>query len=93
MLCLQQQTEEAEDYAKNNYGNLPMIQSTERPDRVLMKVEDIDVDQADQLVWLRGRLHTSRSKGEIGRIINRLMKVHIELNNLIWLRVHTHRPK
>ncbi|KAK2187373.1 hypothetical protein NP493_168g04028 [Ridgeia piscesae] len=58
----QTQASEQEDYSKHCYGNLPLIQSTEKPDRQLRKAKDLT--EADTKVWLRGRLHTSRSKGK-----------------------------
>lgn len=53
---------EEEDFSKHCYGNLPLIQSTEKPDRQMRKANDLT--EGDTNVWLRGRLHTSRSKGK-----------------------------
>lgn len=33
-------------------------------DRVLVRIKDLTVEKADQEVWVRGRIHTSRAKGE-----------------------------
>ncbi|XP_041371715.1 aspartate--tRNA ligase, cytoplasmic-like [Gigantopelta aegis] len=55
---------ETEDYAKDFYGNLPMIQSREKVDRTLHRVSGLTPSRADEKVWIRGRLHTSRSKGK-----------------------------
>uniref|UniRef100_A0A5F9DJG7 Aspartyl-tRNA synthetase 1 n=1 Tax=Oryctolagus cuniculus TaxID=9986 RepID=A0A5F9DJG7_RABIT len=52
----------AEDYAKERYGICSMIQSQEKPDRVLVWVKDLTVQKADEVVWVRGRVHTSRAK-------------------------------
>ena len=57
----QAQASEQEDYSKDLYGVLPLIQSTEKPERKLLKVKELSA--GDAKVWLRGRLHTSRSKG------------------------------
>lgn len=35
------------------------------PDRELVRVQDLTPEKADQLIWLRARVHTSRAKGEI----------------------------
>ena len=55
---------EGEDYAKDSYGVMGLIRSQDKPDRVLRKVKELSPALADEKVWLRGRLHTSRSKGE-----------------------------
>ena len=55
--------EEEEDCAVGCYGNLPLIQSTEKPDRTLERISSLGVERVDAIVWVRGRLHTSRSKG------------------------------
>lgn len=34
------------------------------PDRALVRVQDLTPEKADQLIWLRARVHTSRAKGE-----------------------------
>lgn len=34
------------------------------PDRTLVRVQDLTPEKADQLIWLRARVHTSRAKGE-----------------------------
>ncbi|XP_015745557.1 aspartate--tRNA ligase, cytoplasmic-like, partial [Python bivittatus] len=54
----------ADDYAKERYGMLPMIQSQEKPDRVLVRIKDLTGEKADETVWVRGRIHTSRAKGK-----------------------------
>ena len=40
-----------------------MIQSTERIDRKILNLKELTADIADQKVWVRARLQTSRSKG------------------------------
>lgn len=34
-------------------------------DRVLVRIKDLTVEKADEVVWVRGRIHTSRAKGEM----------------------------
>lgn len=34
-------------------------------DRTLTRVQDLTTERADQLIWLRARVHTSRAKGEV----------------------------
>lgn len=58
--------EEGPDYAQHRYGLMPLIQSQSKPDRTLVKVKDIGTEKEQAKVWVRGRLHTSRSKGELG---------------------------
>merc|ERR1739838_1216313 len=41
-----------------------MVQSTERPDRVLTPVCELTSEKAEENVWIRGRLHTSRGTGK-----------------------------
>lgn len=41
-----------------------MIQSTQRIERKILNLRDLTADIADQKVWVRARLQTSRSKGK-----------------------------
>ncbi|KAK3691715.1 hypothetical protein RRG08_004024 [Elysia crispata] len=61
-----QETEvkEVEDQSKGMYGVLPLNQSQERLSRHLHRVNELLPDLATQTVWVRGRLHTCRSKGK-----------------------------
>lgn len=52
------------DYSKGKYGKMEMLQSSERIDRKLAKVRDLTRELSGQCIWIRGRLHTSRSKGK-----------------------------
>ena len=63
-----QAAEEGDDYSQHRYGMMPMIQSQNKPDRTLIKVKDITPDKHQTKVWVRGRLHTSRSKGRISEL-------------------------
>ncbi|CAF1465830.1 unnamed protein product [Rotaria magnacalcarata] len=53
-----------EDFSKDNYGIMPLIQSKEKIDRELVSVRDINEKLAKQTIWVRGRIHTSRGKGK-----------------------------
>jgi len=55
---------EGEDASEGMYGLLPLIQSASKPDRVIIRVNDLTTEKQDQKVWVRARLHTSRSKGK-----------------------------
>ncbi|GAU87499.1 hypothetical protein RvY_00331 [Ramazzottius varieornatus] len=55
---------ETEDFAKDKYGLTALNQSKEKVDRDLTIVKDLTATLADQLVWIRGRLQTSRAKGK-----------------------------
>ncbi|XP_026462059.1 aspartate--tRNA ligase, cytoplasmic-like [Ctenocephalides felis] len=56
---------ETEDYSVNKYGAMKMIQSTgENVDRVFTDVSLLEPSLEGKVVWVRGRVHTSRSKGK-----------------------------
>ena len=52
------------DISEGNYGTYPLMQSKEKNDRQLVRVGELDPSKADQEVWVRGRMHTSRAKGD-----------------------------
>ncbi|GBO38753.1 Aspartate--tRNA ligase, cytoplasmic, partial [Araneus ventricosus] len=56
--------EEEDDYSKDCYGNMAMIQSREKVPRTLVPVSSLEKDLGEEKVWIRGRLHTSRAKGK-----------------------------
>uniref|UniRef100_A0A5F9CKA2 Aspartate--tRNA ligase, cytoplasmic n=1 Tax=Oryctolagus cuniculus TaxID=9986 RepID=A0A5F9CKA2_RABIT len=68
----------AEDYAKERYGICSMIQSQEKPDRVLVWVKDLTVQKADEVVWVRGRVHTSRAKGKQCFLVLRQQQFNVQ---------------
>ncbi|KAK2116408.1 Aspartate--tRNA ligase, cytoplasmic [Saguinus oedipus] len=41
----------AEDYAEERYGISSMIQSQEKPEQVLVRIRDLTVQKADEVVW------------------------------------------
>lgn len=50
--------------SKDNFGNLPLIQSSTRTYAVYDTVELLNADKAGQTVRIRGRVHTVRATGE-----------------------------
>ncbi|XP_064606714.1 aspartate--tRNA ligase, cytoplasmic-like [Liolophura sinensis] len=52
------------DCAQGHYGSYPMMQSASKPETVLRDLKDLTPELADQKVWIRARLQTSRSKGK-----------------------------
>jgi len=68
----------AEDYAKERYGVSSMIQSQEKPDRVLVRVSDLTVHKADEVVWVRARVHTSRAKGKQCFLVLRQQQFNVQ---------------
>jgi aspartyl-tRNA synthetase len=56
--------EDAEDCAQGCYGVMEMIRSKEKVDRSLVNLKELTESRADQKLWVRGRLHTSRSVGK-----------------------------
>lgn len=57
--------EPSKDASVGKYGVLKMIQSSKEyvPDRVFVDIKNLTTTLADNSVWIRGRLHTSRAKG------------------------------
>ncbi|XP_075566689.1 aspartate--tRNA ligase, cytoplasmic isoform X1 [Pelecanus crispus] len=55
-----------------------MIQSQEKPDRVLVRIKDLTVEKADEVVWVRGRIHTSRAKGKQCFLVLRQQQFNIQ---------------
>lgn len=57
--------EGAEDYAQHRYGQPKMIQSENKhAERKFSNVWDLSKHINAEPVWVRGRVHTSRSKGK-----------------------------
>lgn len=57
----------SEDISVGKYGVLKMIQSSKDfvSDRIFVDVKNLMAALADNSVWIRGRLHTSRAKGNL----------------------------
>ena len=51
------------DVSEGKYGSYGLMQSKEIKTQELTRVGSLDLSKADQDVWVRGRLHTSRAKG------------------------------
>lgn len=58
-------SESVGDISVGKYGILKMIQSSKDyvPNRIFVDVKNLTTTLADKSVWIRGRLHTSRAKG------------------------------
>ncbi|XP_062313316.1 aspartate--tRNA ligase, cytoplasmic [Osmerus eperlanus] len=77
-LAAEQQTTEEDDFAKDRYGVPPMVQSQQKLDRALVRVQDLIPDMADQLIWLRARIHTSRAKGKQCFLVLRQQQFNVQ---------------
>jgi len=55
---------ETEDFAKDKYGDLPLINSSVKTDRKWIDVQELDLNKKGERVLIRGRLHTSRATGK-----------------------------
>ena len=51
------------DHSEGKYGTREMNMSREKSNIKLMNVDILNAKLKDQDVWVRGRLHTSRAKG------------------------------
>ncbi|XP_034042083.1 aspartate--tRNA ligase, cytoplasmic-like [Thalassophryne amazonica] len=63
-LAAEEQSTNEDDFAKDRYGVSAMVQSQQKSDRVLVHICDLTPEKADQMIWLRARVHTSRAKGK-----------------------------
>ncbi|XP_073503358.1 aspartate--tRNA ligase, cytoplasmic isoform X1 [Phyllobates terribilis] len=77
-LASEQQADEGEDFAKDRYGVSAMIQSQDKPERVLMRVKDLTLQKADETVWVRARVHTSRAKGKQCFLVLRQQQFNVQ---------------
>ncbi|XP_074652089.1 aspartate--tRNA ligase, cytoplasmic-like [Tubulanus polymorphus] len=66
------------DCSEGHYGTMPMIQSQNKVNRALVAIKDINTDLKDKKIWLRGRLHTSRSKGKSCFFVLRLQQYTVQ---------------
>lgn len=69
---------EEEDYSKHRYGQLPMIQSTQKITVPYAKVSDLNESSADLEVTLRGRVHTLRAKGKQAFLVLRQQQYTVQ---------------
>ncbi len=66
-----QKAQDEEDPLKDNYGDIPLIQSQDKTDRTWIAVRHIDESQVGKEILVRARLHSSRVKGKIGFLVLR----------------------
>ncbi len=52
-----------DSHEAGQFGDLRLIQSRYQSGRVWASIKDLDPSRADTTVWLRARIHSSRSKG------------------------------
>ncbi|XP_043930897.1 aspartate--tRNA ligase, cytoplasmic [Protopterus annectens] len=74
----EQQSVDNEDFAKDRYGVTAMIQSQEHIERVMVRVNDLTKEKAEQTVWVRGRVHTSRAKGKQCFLVLRQQQFNVQ---------------
>uniref|UniRef100_A0AAY4EC74 Aspartate--tRNA ligase, cytoplasmic n=1 Tax=Denticeps clupeoides TaxID=299321 RepID=A0AAY4EC74_9TELE len=55
-----------------------MVQSQQKLDRVLVRVEELTPEKADQLIWVRARIHTSRAKGKQCFVVLRQQQFNVQ---------------
>eukprot|EP00064_Thunnus_orientalis_P015019 superscaffoldBa00002709_g15068 len=77
-LAAEQQSTEEDDFAKDRYGVSAMVQSQQKLDRVLVLVQDLTPEKADQRIWLRARVHTSRAKGKQCFLVLRQQQFNVQ---------------
>ncbi|CAB3402037.1 unnamed protein product [Caenorhabditis bovis] len=53
-----------EDYSKDLYGSYGLVNSKEKKELNIIRVKDVTSAVATQEIWVRGRVHTTRSKGK-----------------------------
>jgi len=61
----QQKSSQEVDVSAGNYGNAPLIQSQSRPGRTFTNVKDLNASLAEKSILIRGRVHSSRGKGNL----------------------------
>ena len=70
-LELEKAEREAADFARAHYGELKLIQSTERTNRVWQDISSLSLDQVGQRVLIRARLQNARGSGKQAFIVLR----------------------
>uniref|UniRef100_A0A8C8DNT0 Aspartate--tRNA ligase, cytoplasmic n=1 Tax=Oryzias sinensis TaxID=183150 RepID=A0A8C8DNT0_9TELE len=63
--------------AADKAGN-EMFMFASEPDRKLVRVQDLTPEKADQLIWLRARVHTSRAKGKQCFLVLRQQQFNVQ---------------
>lgn len=60
-----EEKDDTADQSEGKYGSPKMIQSeSTHAERTFVKVSELSQHKGDEPIWLRGRVHTSRSKGK-----------------------------
>ncbi|KAL7882267.1 hypothetical protein AOLI_G00091160 [Acnodon oligacanthus] len=77
-LAAEQQTADEDDFAKDRYGVSAMVQSQEKVDRTLVRVQELTPQRGGQLVWVRARIHTSRAKGKQCFLVLRQQQFNVQ---------------
>uniref|UniRef100_A0A3B3DM72 Aspartate--tRNA ligase, cytoplasmic n=1 Tax=Oryzias melastigma TaxID=30732 RepID=A0A3B3DM72_ORYME len=77
-VAAEQQSAEEDDFAKDRYGVSALVQSQQKLDRTLVRVQDLTPEKADQLIWLRARVHTSRAKGKQCFLVLRQQQFNVQ---------------
>ncbi|XP_048857854.1 aspartate--tRNA ligase, cytoplasmic-like [Brienomyrus brachyistius] len=83
----EQQMTEEDDFSKERYGVPPMVQSQQKLDRTLVRVQELTPEKADQLLWIRARIHTSRAKGKQCFLVLRQQQFNVQA--LVAVGEHT----
>uniref|UniRef100_A0A8R1ESR2 Aspartyl-tRNA synthetase n=2 Tax=Caenorhabditis japonica TaxID=281687 RepID=A0A8R1ESR2_CAEJA len=60
----QSASEEQEDYSKDFYGSYGLVNSKEKKELNFLRVKEVTAANATKDIWVRGRVHTTRSKGK-----------------------------
>uniref|UniRef100_A0A8C5AJZ7 Aspartyl-tRNA synthetase n=1 Tax=Gadus morhua TaxID=8049 RepID=A0A8C5AJZ7_GADMO len=55
-----------------------MVQSQQKLDRELVRVQDLTPEMADKVIWLRARVHTSRAKGKQCFLVLRQQQFNVQ---------------
>ena len=62
------------------FGDLKLIQSAYKSDRVWTKISSLELSSEGNEVWIRGRLHTSRVKGKAAFFVLRQGSFTLQAN-------------
>lgn len=67
------------DPLKDNYGDLELICSKFQTERQFLKIKELTEEHAGQEIWIRGRTHNVRAKGNCAFIVLRQNVYNIQL--------------
>ncbi|CAB1328403.1 unnamed protein product [Coregonus sp. 'balchen'] len=77
-LAADQHSTDDDDFAKDRYGVPPMVQSQQKLDRGLVRVQELTPEKAGRLIWVRARIHTSRAKGKQCFLVLRQQQFNVQ---------------